>query len=212
MSTIPVRCRHSVMLAIGLLVENPRNPNRHPLAQIEALARVIESQGWREPIVVSNRSGFIVKGHGRYEAAKRLALTEVPVEYQSYATEAEEWSDMIADNRIAELAEIDTAALHSVLADATAAGMKLESAGFTDAAFKELEKAVHAASPGAVADAGTPTANTPSSDVTTECIVIGKYRVDVPMVRANEWLKEIYARFNQDEMLVIAEVKQRLGL
>lgn len=200
------------MLPIGLLIENPRNPNRHPLSQIEALARVIESQGWRSPIVVSNRSGFIVKGHGRFEAAKRLAATEVPVEYQNYASESEEWSDMIADNRIAELAEIDVAALHSVLADAAAAGMKLEAAGFTDAAFKELEKTVNAASPGSVADAATSASGETTSDVTSERLVIGKYKVDVPMPRANEWLKEIYAKFNNDELLVIAEVKQRLGL
>jgi hypothetical protein len=200
------------MLPIGLLIENPRNPNRHPLAQIEALARIIESQGWRSPIVVSNRSGFIVKGHGRYEAGKRLAVAEVPVEYQDYATEAEEWSDMIADNRIAELSEIDVASLHTVLAEATAAGMKLESAGFTDAAFKELEKSVNAASPGAVAEASASDANDSPPGVTSERLVIGKYKVDVPMHRANEWLAEIYARFNNDEMLVIAEVKKRLGL
>ncbi len=31
----------------------------------------------------------------------------VPVDRQDYATEAEEWADLIADNRIAELAQID---------------------------------------------------------------------------------------------------------
>lgn len=197
------------MLAVGLLVENPRNPNRHPLAQIEALAKVIQKTGWRSPIVISTRSGFIVKGHGRLEAARRLAVAEVPVEYQAYATEAEEWSDMIADNRIGELAEMDFAALHGLLSEATATGLDLATAGFTDSAFKELEKLVNGASPSAVADAS---GQAPDAGVTSERLVLGKYKVDVPMARANDWLREIYARFNNDEMLVIAEAKTRLGL
>lgn len=210
--TIPVHCRHHEMVALNLLVENPRNPNRHPLSQIEALADVIKANGWRAPIVVSTRSGFIVKGHGRLEAAKRLAVPAVPVEYQEYATEAAEWADMIADNRIAELAEIDVAALHSLLSDTRATGLALDAAGFTDAAFHDLEKAVNASSPGAVAETAAATANEPAPDVSAERLVIGKYKVDVTMSVANQWLTDLYAKFNNDEMLVTAEVKKRLGL
>lgn len=31
----------------------------------------------------------------------------MPVDYQNYTNEAEEYADLVADNRIAELAEID---------------------------------------------------------------------------------------------------------
>lgn len=205
---IPVHCRHHEMLALCALVENPRNPNRHPIEQVKALAQVIEKNGWRSPIVVSHRSGFIVKGHGRFEAAKLLAAAAVPVEYQAYESEAEEWADMIADNRIAELAEIDTAALHSLLAEASATGLDLAAAGFSAAAFKELEKVVHGSSPGAVATA----AAEPDADVTSEKVVIGKYQVEVSRQRADAFLADLYATFNNDENLVIAEVRKRIGL
>lgn len=62
------------MVDIEKLVGNPRNPNKHPQNQIELLAKIIKAQGWRNPIVVSRRSGFVVKGHGRLEAARLLGL------------------------------------------------------------------------------------------------------------------------------------------
>ena len=65
------------------LVEHPRNPNRHPQKQIELLARIIRHQGWRNPIVISARSGFVVAGHGRLAAARQLGVYEVPVDVQA---------------------------------------------------------------------------------------------------------------------------------
>lgn len=64
-------------------------------------------QGWRSPIVVSKRSGFIVKGHGRLAAARLNQWAKAPVDRQDYATEADEFADMVADNKIAELSETD---------------------------------------------------------------------------------------------------------
>lgn len=103
---VPVFCAHDAIVAIEKLIPNPKNPNTHPDAQIQALGRIIRQTGWRAPITVSKRSGFIVKGHGRLAAAKLEGLTEVPVDYQNYTNEAEEYADLVADNRIAELAEI----------------------------------------------------------------------------------------------------------
>lgn len=95
------------MVDIDLLVPNPRNPNKHPDNQIKLLAKIMAHQGWRSPIVVSNRSGFITKGHGRLMAAKLNGWTQAPVDKQDYANEADEFADMVADNKIAELSETD---------------------------------------------------------------------------------------------------------
>ncbi|HHY48108.1 MAG TPA: ParB N-terminal domain-containing protein [Firmicutes bacterium] len=73
-SGIPVYCSFDELADINTLVPNPRNPNRHPDRQIELLAKIIKAQGWRAPITVSNRSGFIVRGHGRLLAAQRLGV------------------------------------------------------------------------------------------------------------------------------------------
>ena len=104
---VPVFCAYDKLMNPKDLIGNPRNPNKHPQSQIELLAHIIQSQGWRAPITVSNRSGFVVRGHGRLAAALSFGAECVPVDYQNYATEAEEWADLIADNRLSELSEID---------------------------------------------------------------------------------------------------------
>lgn len=110
-----VYCRHTEMRPLVSLVEHPRNPNTHPQHQLELLADVIRGNGWRQPITVSDLSGYIIKGHGRYQAAKLAGFTEVPVEVQHYENEAAELADMLADNRIAELSEMDMNALNETL-------------------------------------------------------------------------------------------------
>ncbi len=114
---IPVFCSFDEIIPLESIIPNPKNPNTHPKEQIQLLSNIISSQGWRMPIVVSTRSGFIVKGHGRLEAAKEAGMEVVPVEYQNYGTEAEEYADLIADNRIAELSIIDENLLSELLAE-----------------------------------------------------------------------------------------------
>jgi DNA modification methylase len=115
MNTPAIFCRYSDLKPTDSLVEHPKNALKHPETQLKALARVIELNGWRVPIVVSKRSGFITKGHGRLQAAKLAGWPQVPVEIQDYENEAAEYSDAIADNRIAELAEWDNVTLAEVL-------------------------------------------------------------------------------------------------
>ena len=126
---IPVYCAYDELADIASLVPNPRNPNQHPKKQIEMLAKIIKAQGWRAPVTVSNRSGFIVRGHGRLLAGLLLNATQIPVDRQDYASEAEEWADLIADNRIAELSEADDALMASLLSELD--GFDVELAGFT---------------------------------------------------------------------------------
>lgn len=109
-----IDCAHDEILDVQKLQPNPMNPNKHPKNQIEMLAKIIDYQGLRSPIVVSRRSGFIVKGHGRLEAVKKLGWTTVAVDFQDYENEAQEYADMIADNKIAELAETDKEILNKL--------------------------------------------------------------------------------------------------
>lgn len=64
-----VHCSFTKMVATADLKPNPDNPNTHPKAQVEKLAKIITAHGWRHPITVSKRSGFIVAGHCRLLAA-----------------------------------------------------------------------------------------------------------------------------------------------
>jgi DNA modification methylase len=130
-SGIPIHCAYDEVVDVASLVPNPRNPNRHPEAQIDLLARIIAAQGWRAPITVSNRSGFIVRGHGRLLAALKAGWREVPIDRQDYDSEAAEWADLIADNRLAELAESDSESLLELLQATEAEGL-LALTGYDD--------------------------------------------------------------------------------
>lgn len=131
MTDIPIYCAFDEMVAIEDLKPNPRNPNQHPKRQIKLLAKIIKEQGWRAPITVSTRSGLVVRGHGRYGAAKLLGLAEAPVDKQDYGSDVAEYADLIADNRIAELAELDEDLLKVNLEDLRIGPIDLELTGFS---------------------------------------------------------------------------------
>ncbi|WP_145099251.1 ParB/Srx family N-terminal domain-containing protein [Sporomusa sp. KB1] len=133
-----IHCAYDELVDITILVPNPRNPNQHPQKQIELLAKMIKNQGWRAPITVSNRSGFVVRGHGRLLAAQLLGVGRVPVDRQDYATEAEEWADLIADNRIAELSAIDPTMLTELLEELNVGAIDMDLTGFDESELDKL--------------------------------------------------------------------------
>jgi hypothetical protein len=102
-----VRCAYDELVDISALKPNHRNPNKHPDDQISLLAKIMAHQGVRSPIVVSNQSGLMTKGHGRLLAALVNNWTQFPVDHQDYESEADEYADMVADNKIAELSNTD---------------------------------------------------------------------------------------------------------
>lgn len=135
---IPVYCAHDAIVAIGELRPNPKNPNKHPQEQIEKLGKIIRGNGWRNPITVSTRSGLIVKGHGRLLTAQLEELKEVPVEYQNYESEEAELADLTADNRIAELAEIDRKMLADIFVDIDTGSIDFGLSGYTEEEYEKL--------------------------------------------------------------------------
>ena len=139
---VPVFCAHDAIVDITALVPNPKNPNQHPDTQIQILGRIIRQTGWRQPITVSKRSGFIVKGHGRLSAALLEGMKQAPVDYQNYTNEAEEYADLVADNRIAELAETDNKLLADIFADIDTGEIPMELTGYTEGEAQSLVTAL----------------------------------------------------------------------
>ena len=90
---------------VGDLKPFPKNPRRHPEAQIVRLMRSIETI-WTNPILI-DETAIILAGHARLEAAKRLGLTEVPTLTIVGLSEAEKRAVVIADNRLPEQAVWD---------------------------------------------------------------------------------------------------------
>lgn len=65
-------------VSIAALTPHSRNPRKHDREQIRSLARSIEAFGFNAPIL-TDKNNQILCGHGRFEAAKLLGRTEVPV-------------------------------------------------------------------------------------------------------------------------------------
>jgi len=131
------------MIATADLKPNPRNPNKHPDKQIALLAKIIAAQGWRAPITVSNRSGLIVRGHGRLAAALKLGCEQCPVDYQDYADDAAEWADILADNKLAELGDWDMPMLKDVLEDLDTGAFDMDLTGFDTGEIEQLMSQFH---------------------------------------------------------------------
>jgi len=130
MSDIQIHCDHTKLEDVVNLVPHPQNPNKHPDKQIALLAKVIRHSGWRSPVVVSKRSGFIVSGHGRLEAAKLLNVKTVPIDEQDFESEAEEFAHLVADNRIAELSGLNDDKLTELLSGLSETDLDMELTGF----------------------------------------------------------------------------------
>lgn len=141
-SGVAVFCKFDAIVPSLELSPHPKNPKKHPAKQLDRYEHVVagdgkkKGNGWRRAIVVSRRSGFIVKGNGGWQMAMRRGW-DVPVEYQDYKSEAEELRDLVADNRLAELAETDDAKLQALLA-----GLGVEDLQLTGFDAGELEKMI----------------------------------------------------------------------
>jgi len=94
------------MCLIDKLIPWARNPRTHSDAQVAQIAASIAEFGFNNPILVDTKAG-IIAGRGRLLAARKLALTEVPVIMLDHLTEAQKHAYVIADNKLAENAGWD---------------------------------------------------------------------------------------------------------
>ena len=144
-----IRCSYDELVPIEDLKPHPRNPNTHPVEQLNLLAKVISHQGWRAPIVVSRRSGFIVAGHGRLEAAHYMELATVPVNYQNFDSEADELAHLVADNKLPEIAILDSDILKELLLELDTGAFDMDLTGIDEL---DVDRLIGRSTPGS----GTP--------------------------------------------------------
>jgi ParB/RepB/Spo0J family partition protein len=118
-------------LGLDCLKPNPANPRKHSRAQIQAIARSIETFGFNAPILI-DRNGQIIAGHGRYEAALLLGLLQVPVVGLEHLSEAKARAYMLADNKLTDRSSWDDEALALHLKELTdlALDFEIEAIGF----------------------------------------------------------------------------------
>lgn len=132
-----IQAKEITLVNIEEIKENPKNANRHSIEQIERLEKLIQYQKFRNPLVVSNRTGLLIAGHGRLCAAKNLGMEQVPVIYQDFESEAQEYAYLISDNEIARWAELDK---HSVYTELESLELEdIELLGIEDFELPQIE-------------------------------------------------------------------------
>ncbi|HYE32169.1 MAG TPA: ParB N-terminal domain-containing protein [Methylomirabilota bacterium] len=78
-----------LLVAPDTLPAHPKRIRRHA-QNLELVLESVRQFGWKpRPVIVSDRTGFVVDGHLRVEAAKRLGR-DVPVVRRSFHCEHEE--------------------------------------------------------------------------------------------------------------------------
>lgn len=87
-------------LPLAALRPNPRNARTHKARQIKQIAASIEAFGFANPIII-DEANLILCGHGRYAAAKRLGLTDVPCVRLTHLSPEQKRAYVIADNKLA---------------------------------------------------------------------------------------------------------------
>jgi len=85
---------------------NRRNARSHSERQVQQIASSVREFGWLAPIVV-DEEGTVLAGHGRLRAAQLLHMESVPTIQVKHLTAERKRAFMLADNRLAELAEWD---------------------------------------------------------------------------------------------------------
>jgi hypothetical protein len=115
----------------------PRNARKWSPAAVQKVAHSIEEYGWTQPIVV-DKNDVIIIGHLRLEAAKSLALREVPVYVADRLTPAQVRGLRLMDNRSHQEAEWDLGLLGPELEELRGLDFDLELTGFDDCEIYDL--------------------------------------------------------------------------
>ena len=200
---IEVWCSFDKLVSVEDLKPNPRNPNTHPARQVELLAKNVRYFGWRHPITVSNRSGFIVAGHGRLEAARELGVQLVPVDYQNFASDNDEMAVLVADNRLAELASLDLNSLEGIIDELQVADFDTLLTGFDETDLDSLLKGE-----GNVPGDDGEDDELDKGDVT---IALGLYRFKLTQEDYLTWIDSVKQNVGFDKDAVVKELRRRLG-
>lgn len=92
--------REIKLWSVRRLRANKRNARTHPKKQIEQIVQSIRRFGWTYPILI-DEGGGILAGFGRFEAAKKLGLRQIPVIVITGLSDPEKRALALADNKIA---------------------------------------------------------------------------------------------------------------
>jgi ParB-like chromosome segregation protein Spo0J len=114
-------------IEINKIIPYINNPRKN--LNIDKVASSIKEFGFQQPIVV-DKTNTIIVGHTRFEAAKKLGITKVPVQIADLS-ETQARAYRIADNRLNQDASWDTKLLNLEFNDLLSKDYNLDGLGFT---------------------------------------------------------------------------------
>lgn len=150
-----------------------KNPKKHPEKQLRMLKKSMQEFGWTNPILVAE-DNMVVAGHARLQAATELGFTEVPVIKLDLPYE-KAVAYVIADNRLAELAETDTELLASLLQEVVdIPDFDIEAVGFE---MQDIDEMMEELNPKEIIEDDVPEVPEEAVTVRGDIWVLGRHRL-----------------------------------
>ena len=116
-------------VSLELLRPYENNAKIHSDKQVKQIAESIKEFGFLSPCLIDEDFN-IVAGHGRVMAAEMLGMKTVPCVFIEGLTETQRRAYILADNRLTELGEWDTALVSEELAKLKDEGFQIDLTGF----------------------------------------------------------------------------------
>lgn len=117
--------------------EYENNTKEHPDWQVEQIANSIRAFGFNDPLAL-DEDNQIIEGHGRYLAAKRIAMKKVPCVYLNGLSEDEKRTYMINHNKLTMNTGFEMEKLEEELKSLKNENYDLLMIGFSEEEFKEI--------------------------------------------------------------------------
>ena len=125
------------LVDLNNLIPYAKNFNTHPDEQVDQIVKSIEEFGFVNPILIDKDQG-IVAGHGRFQAATRMGLTQVPVIMLEHLTDAQRRGFILADNKIQRNSVFDENLLQEELIALSEDEIDLGTLGWSDEELADL--------------------------------------------------------------------------
>jgi ParB-like chromosome segregation protein Spo0J len=127
-----------VMVPINEIIPNDKNNNVHNDEQKRMARKIFEAQGFRSPLLISNRTGKLIAGHLRLEIAKEKGATELPCMFQDFESEEQEYQHLTADNALASQSSLDLSMVNTHILEL--GPFDIELLGIKDFVIEPIEK------------------------------------------------------------------------
>lgn len=124
-----------------------KNARTHSRKQVKQIAESIRTFGFTNPILI-DLENTILAGHGRVEAAKLLAMTEVPCVRLEHMTKEQKRAYVLADNKLALNAGWDDEILAEELRALVEIDFNVEVTGFSISEIDSLVEGLIPEEPG----------------------------------------------------------------